>query len=315
MLAFGVRLDIDVMEHKRRQTTGGDRQSPRNAEVLPNVDGARSWDLPKAGSLSAGRQVKAERRSFWEQSHWADQWAQLLDRPRRGNSGSAWQEETPAKAETWDDLPQDVQERLHDIKCDLEHTLAKKSSRPKTHRGPASTAAEPAREMPVPKIWDALYDAPWRDSFQNAVQEGKPPGSSQASTGCHSGDPSIAPSPEIISSTPGTARSLTTESDGSSTTLAPQCDDGVFHIVNDPKGKHALLRQGKDASVTISSQRMELPLGLRRVMCAMVPSDPEASLQLSAGQMRKLSGLHNALQTQKQRYSARRAAPVSKRQV
>lgn len=140
----------------------------------------------------------------------------------------------------------------------------------------------------------------------SAVEEGKPTGSSRASTACHSGDASIAPSPEIVGSTPCTARSLTTES---------ECDDGVFHIVNDPKGKHALLRQGKDASVTISSQRMELPLGLRRVMCAVVPADPDTSLQLSADQMRKLSSLHSTLQTQKQRYSARRPAPLSKRRT
>lgn len=294
MLAFGVGLDIDASEHHRRKTV----QQPRgNAQVLPNVDGSRSWDLPPDCSLKAGR------RPFWEQTYWADQWAQLLDRPRRGNSqgSSAWTEEVPPKLDTWDDLPDDVQARLREIKCDLESALAKKHVR-KTPGSSVRPATESTKQaLPVPEIWGSLYDAPWRDSFQNAIDEGKPPGSSRASTA--SGDPMIAPSPEVFSSTPGTARSVISDS---------ETDDGVFHIVNDPKGKHALLQQAKDDRVAASCKRLDFPLSLRRVMCAVVPADPEASLQLSGDQMRKLRGLNATLRTQKKHPSARKPAPFGR---
>jgi len=278
MLAFGVGLDIDAVEHQRRKNVG-DRQQP-NGQVLPDVDGSRSWDLPLD---SSHKLAKVERRAFWEQSHWAEQWSLLMDRPRRGNRNSAWKPEVPLKLETWDDLPDDVQARLREIKCDLDSALAKKHGRAKT-RGPSSrAAAKSSKELPVPTIWDALYDAPWRDSFEKEVEDCKPPGSSRAST-----KEGVA-SPEVFSSTPGTARSTTSES---------ECGDGVFHIVNDPKGKHALLRQPKNDKVAVC-QQLALPLGLRRVMCAVLPADPESSLQISGEQMQKLSGLHDALRTQK----------------
>jgi len=303
MLAFGVGLDIDAQEHQRRKIVGDDRRQPSgNSQVLPNVDVSHSWDLP-IESLGGRPVLKAGRRAFWEQTHWADQWAKLLDRPRRGNRNSAWLEEVPPKLETWDDLPDDAQARLREIKCDLEDALAKKHGRPKTRGTSARPATTSPKESPVPKIWDALYDAPWRDSFLNTVDEaleGKAPGSSRASTA--SGDALVAPSPDVNSS-PGTARSL----------IDSESDDGVFHIVNDPKGKHALLHQAKDDRVAASCQRMELPLGLRRVLCAVVPADPEASLQLSGFQMRKLCSLRGALRTQRQGSTTRSAPRLSKR--
>jgi len=290
MLAFGVGLDIDAVEHHRRK-------------VLPNVDVSDCWDLPTDSSLTR-RGSKLGRRPFWEQTHWADQWAQKLGRPRRGNRNSVWQEEVPPKLETWDDLPDDVQARLRDIKCDLECALAKKHGRTKSARPTTQPTTKSAKDLPVPKIWDALYDAPWRDSFLKAVDETKPPGSSRASTA--SGDGLVAPSPEVLSSTPDTARSLDSES-----------DDGVFHIVNDPKGKHHLLRQAKNdtSRVAASCQSMKMPLAFRRVMAAVVPADPEGSLQLSGDQMQKLSGLGHVLRTQKHLSNARRAAPLSKRPI
>jgi len=253
------------------------------------VDVPDSWDLPLDSLRKA---VKAERRPFWEQTHWAQQWALLMDRPCRGNSHSAWKPEVQRKLQTWDDLPDGVQAHLRGMKSDLDLALAKKHGKTKKHgekaRTYTQTATKSSKGSPVPKIWDALYDAPWRDSFEKAVEESKPPGSSSASTA--SGDAMEAPSPEVLSSTPDTAESFATDSENG---------DCVFHIVNDPKGKHALLRKAKGDRVASSCQSLAIPLGLRRVMCAVVPSDPESSLQLTGEQMRKLSALHSELQAQK----------------
>jgi len=73
----------------------------------------------------------------------------------------------------------------------------------------------------------------------------------------------------------------------------------VFHIVNNPKGKHALLRNAMGDRVASSCQSLAIPLSLRRVMCAVVPSDPDSPLELSGDQMHKLSALHSELQAQK----------------
>jgi len=283
MLSFGVSLDIDAVEHQRRKFAGNRQQ--RSGQVLPDVDVSHSWDLPLD---SVRKVVKAERRAFWEQTHWAKQWAVLMDRPCRGNRNSVWKPEVQPDLQTWDDLPDDVQARLGEIRCDLDLSLAEKC-RAKM-RGPcAQPAPQTSWVPPMPKIWDELYDATWRDSFEKSVEAGKPPGRSCASTAAGSGDATEAPSPEVWSPF-DTAESFATDSDHG---------DGVFHIVNDPKGKHALLRKAKGDRVASSCQSLAIPLGLRRVMCAVLPSDPQSSLQLSGDQMRKLNALHSELQNQK----------------
>jgi len=298
MLAFGVGLDIDAVEQQRRKMVG-DRQQP-NGQVLPDVDVSHSWDLPVD---SLRKVVKAERRPFWEQTHWAKQWALLMDRPRRGNRSSSWKPEVRPKQQTLDDLPDDIEARLHEITCDLDSALAKKHGKTKM-RGPCTqTATKSSKGLPMPKIWDALYDAAWRDSFEKSVEPSKPQDSSCPSTA--SGDVTQAPSPEVWSSTFDTAESFATDSDDGG---------GVFHIVNDPKGKHALLRNTKGNRVASSCQSLAIPLSLRRVMCAVLPSDPESSLQLSGDQMHKLIALHSELQAQKRssayRPSKKRAGVV-----
>lgn len=300
MQAFGVGLDIDAAEHHRRKIVGQDRQYSRdNFQVLPDVDVSHSWDLPLGGMVKG---PKAERRPFWEQTHWAEQWARLLERPRRGNRNSVWQAEVPPALDTWDDLPEDVRADLHAIKCELDGALAKKHGRTKVSSSPAQPTAKPVKESPVPKIWEALYESPWRESLANAIDigHGKPLGSSSASTA--SGDAICAPSPEVASTAPGTARSAGTDTDS---------ENSVFHIVNDPKGRHALLRQATDDRVAASCQRLHFPLGLRRVMCALNPADAESSLELTGDQMRKLTGLRCALRTQKHNSTPRKPRPFS----
>lgn len=285
MLTFGVSLDIDAAEHQRRKFACNRQQ--RSGQVLPDVDISHSWDLPLD---SVRKAAKAERRPFWEQTHWAEQWATLMDRPRRGNSNSTWTPEVRPSEQTWDDLPDDVQARLHEMKCDLDLALAKKHCKPKIRAPCTQTARKSSEGAPTPKMWDALYEAPWRDSFEKSVEENKPPGRSCASTAINSGDATEAPSPEVWNSSFDTTESFATDSDNG---------DGVFHIVNDPKGKHALLRKAQGNRVASSCQSLTIPLGLRRVMCAVVPSDPDSSLQLSADQMHKLDALHSELQAQK----------------
>jgi len=283
LLTFGVGLDIDAVEHQRRKFVG-DRQQC-NGQVLPDVDVSHSWDLPLDSLRKA---VKAERRPFWEQTHWAEQWALLMDRPRRGNRNSAWKPEVQPTPQTWDDLPDDVQARLREIECDLDLALAKKHGEIKM-RGPhTQTETKTSNGSPMPEIWDELYDAHWRESFEKSVKASEQPGSSCSSTA--SGDATQAPSPEVWSSIFDAAESFATDSDNG---------DGVFYIVNDPKGKHAPLQTAKGDRVASSCQSLAIPLSLRRVMCAVVPSDPESPLELSGDQMQKLRALQSELQAQK----------------
>jgi len=277
----------------------------------------------------------------------------LMDRPRRGNRNSSWKPEVQPKAQTWDDLPDDVQVRLREVKCDLDLALAKKHGKTKVRVPSTRTASKTSKGAPMPTILDAPLDAPWCQSFQkprnasmqsvsslltadslrNASKQSvssltadggferqiTPSNASTASGDemedpCHEiscstldsdnteaafhevslstpdGDEIEAPSDEVSCSTLDMAESRATDSENGS---------AVFHIVNNPKAKHALLRTAKGDKVASSRQSLALPLGLRRVMCAVLPSGAGSSLQLSGNQMHKLRALQEQLQAQK----------------
>jgi len=306
MQAFGVSLDIDAAEHHRRKTVGQDRQYSRDSfQVLPDVDVSHSWDLPLGGMVKG---PKAERRPFWEQTHWAEQWARLLGRPRRGNRNSVWQAEVSQRLDTWDDLPGDVQAHLRAIKCDLECAVVQKRGRAKVSGSPAQPLAKPAEGSPVLQSLDELYEQPVAktakespvlkssdaeyDTERNESKRTSDDGHDTPSISTDSGD-------ECSLHRQWSSRS-DTDSAGS-----------MLPIVKDPKGKHVRFRQAKDAWVAPSCQQLHLPLGLRRVMCALNPADAESPLQLSGDQIRKLTGLRCALQTQKQTSGPRKRRPFS----
>lgn len=334
MKVFGVDLDIDAAERQKRQVCRENTQQQRignegavmalrvadiegvlkkkhfpgtlsdAASILPDV--SQSWDLPvtaKADRTRVGKSSKAGRRPFFEQTHWAGRWAELMDRPRRGMPNAAWQAETKPDIRPDNDIPAEVNLLLDQLKRDFRYALAKQRSR---------------SAKPVSNFAEESFVEELRNSLQHVLKKDEVPGSSRASTA--SGDTPVfdieASSPEVLSTSPGTATpDITDSEDGSVVNRVftdSQNGSGVFHIVNDPKGQHALL-QSKSNDVATSCQPLRFPLAFRRAMCAALPADPKTSLQLSHWQMNRLSDLRGVIETQKQRSSARKVAQFPQR--
>jgi len=286
MLAFGVGLDIDACEHQRRRVAHQPRAEFPHA--LPDVEGDQSWDFPHDGDRKL---PKAHRRAFWEGAHWTDQWAQLMDRPRKGIGKSCvWQEEvlpTPAI----DEVPADVREGIMAIEREINHSLASRGLRPISTESLAASAKSALRpissqEITIPKLWNTLYEAvdtAWCDevSFLHPADEKPVPGSSRT-------DSTLTPSPSQV--TPAASPRVgsdRTGSDSISTDSSRQLSDRDYGI----------------------HRPADLPLSLRRVMASVLPADPDSSLSLSSSQMRKLAGYNNAVRAQKRPPSQHKAAP------
>jgi hypothetical protein len=288
---FGAELDVDVAQHQRRpQCAESDTTSislserakvalyAREIEKLAEKKSCHSphqapdsWDLPQQ---SLGRiPSKAERVKFFEKGIETDRWAELLDRPQRGNRGTVWQLERHENVEMDADVPADAQSLLHAF----EHAI-------KIAPGSCGRSAKPALKF-AEELQLSLHDV---------IQKGISPGPSSSRASTASGDGPLydleASSPEVVSTTPGTATPDIWDS---------EADPGCY-LINDPKGKHALLRPQINAEVTTSCQPLQLPLGLRRAMCAVLPADPETAVKLSSEQVHKLKSLRNLMQDQRQ---------------
>lgn len=282
MRCFGVELDIDAVEHQRRGRLGEEGQHMESTHERAQV-AMRAGDIekvvkrkhfpasPRRGKSPDESSLSTERRQFFEQTFAASRWAKLMDRPLRGNRSDVWQSEAQPDVRVDNDLPDYLKVVLCELERDMQYELAKQQGKP----APPETAF-------VQKL---------QKSLQNVVKKSMSADSSGASTA--SGDTPVCdidtctPSPEAFSN-PSTPRE----------TVSPALSDANFHIINDPKGTHALL-QSRD-SAAMSCKSLHFPLGLRRVMCAALPADPEASLPLSRGQVRQLSDLCTVMEQHKQ---------------
>jgi hypothetical protein len=341
MQTFGVHLDIDGrgQERQRRQSRG-DPQSPptrsdeaRVASFAGDIEGvskrrhfpdashagtalvsdepldlnarkgqgcdsfasARSWGLPAESSS------KASRRKHFEHTFRAEQWAELMDRPRRGNPNAVWTTEARFDMEQLDDVPVDARAILQELKRGLQYEPANARRRSSSAR-PPTKLTETLRTLQNGGCLHDISQCP----LEYVEEEGKIQDDSDAST--TSGDAQtfdVAASPEVMSTSPGSATPEIADSDS-------EC--GMYHLVHDPKGKHTSLRSKDNDEVATYCKPLHFPIGFRRVMAAVLPADPDTSLQLSLSQMQKLSGLRQALQAQKQQAPPpRRAARNNQR--
>jgi len=332
MRTFGVELDIDAAHHQRRPCHKQQQHSPtglsdraKAAFLSTDIDQVLSkdrtsgrhvsqcstecWDLPNG--FASG----AERRRFFDQTHWAARWAELMDRPRKGNRSTIWQAETRPQTRKGIDLPAAYQVHLQQIERDLYFRMGCKQR---------SRSEQPVRMSQI-KVAnpDSLFAEELQVSLQGLMSKASlGPGSSSASTASGEGQlfdieeeiPCSSPvpcsSPAIASTPPGTPHETQEEKE------AAETEDGFFHLVNDPKGKHALLQSTSNEKVTTSCQPLKLPLGLRRAMCAVLPADSETSIKLNREQMTKLTGLYATIKAQSRQPRAYKAADVpSKRGI
>jgi len=301
MKAFGVDLDIDA-RHRRGQVVGSHQpmsMSERAQFAVNSGDIGRVMtkkhfldeglvhgkipDVSHSPDLAAGRASRDNCYGFFEHKIVSERWAELMARPIKGiGKSSVWQEEVQQGKKMLHDVPEDAQVLLHALERGLCNTPVKQRS------SSARQAPKCVDQLPGHVLSASLLELSCNDLLENVEEE------------CHdyastaSGDD--GPSPEVMSITPGTATPDITDSES---------DHGVYHIVNAPRGTHSLLRSN-NVNVATSCHSLDLPLGFRRVMAAVLPADPDSSLQLSSEQMRTLSGLNSALQTQKKRPSIHR---------
>jgi len=278
--------DIQKVSHKKQVLYGpavGQGQPLMSATARLKLG---PWGLP--GSELGRSETRAERHHYFEQSVKADRWAVLMDRPRKGiGSCQVWQEEAEEKPSLADlavenDMPADVQVLLCDLKRDVEYTCAQRLGRSALKQLKALRLAEELAPKPSMKFADDLSA-----SLREAIKKGPSPGSSGASTA--SGDAEVTPSsPDVISVTPGSTPPESTPRE-----WCAESEAGVFHIVNDPKGKqHLSMSTDREQA---HSQAVHLPLGFRRAMSAALPAGSD--LKLSLGQVRQLNSLCGVMET------------------
>lgn len=243
-------VDIDAHMGRRRVS---ERLESAASGILPDV--SKSWDA------SVGDSPLATRRRFFEQHYWADRWAVLLDRPRKGNAGSVW-------------LPENRKGL---------NALAFSEEIGSTRSSLKSSKKEPLNAALCASLLSHACHVLKEDD------EG-----SEASTISGHGENSdlYASTPEFISDTSGTASPDIVDSES---------DDGFVQLVNDPKGQHRLLQEAGDENRSVACKPLDAPLAFRRVLSAVLPADCENYLQLSSSQMQKLSEMRDAISANKQK--------------